>query len=165
MKLRPASAFLLPALLLASCGGGASYGSVSEAMQAAERARAGKNAETAASAYEYVLANSQAPAEQQQALVGLYDVQLQSNDQEGAVATFARLQAEHADLMTVEKCIQMIDKAILARAVDAADQTLNKALAAHPDAGEKFSRQATAVDLFKEKGPDADMSSLGYTGD
>lgn len=168
MKLHIVSTFLLPALLLASCGGGeVNFSSVGEAMQAAERAR-GTGAEesaTAISAYEYVLANSESPAEQRTALLGLYDVQLESGEEMGAVATYERLQKEHGEFMTLEKSIELIDKAIRAQAVDAADLTLNAALAVYSDQGEAFAIQVEAVDRFKTEGADADLSGLGYTGD
>lgn len=164
MKHQFVPALLAPVLLLASCGGGASYTDVADAMQQAERARASKDSGAAESAYNYVLANSEAAMEQRTALLGLYAVQLGS-DPAAAMATYERLSGDHADALTVEARLKLIDQAIEARAVDTADQVLNDALAAFPDQLDAFSKPATAVDLLKEKGPDADLSSLGYSGD
>lgn len=164
MKYRFLPALLAHVLLLAACGGGASYTDVADAMQQAERARASKDSVAATSAYNYVLANSEAEAEQRSALLGLYSVQVVS-DPAAAMETYGRLSSEHADALTVEARLKLIDQAIEARAVDTADQVLNDALAAYPDQQQAFSKPATAVDLLQEKGPDADLSSLGYTGD
>ncbi len=164
MKHRLVPALLAPLLALASCGGGASYTDVADAMQQAERARASKDSGAAVSAYNYVLANSEAETEQRSALSGLYAVQL-SSDPAAAMETYGRLTSEHADALTVEARLKLIDQAVEARAVSTADQVLKDALAAYPDQQEAFSERATWVDLLIEKGPDADLSSLGYTGD
>jgi predicted Zn-dependent peptidase len=164
MKHRLVPALLAPLFALAACGGGASYTDVADAMQQAERARASKDSGAAESAYNYVLANSEAEAEQRTALLGLYAVQL-SSDPAAAMETYGRLASDHADSLTVEARLKLIDQAIEARAVDTADHVLNDALAAYPDQLEAFSKPATAVDRLIEQGPDADLSSLGYTGD
>lgn len=164
MKHRLVPTLLAPLLALASCGGGASYADVADAMKQAERARASKDSGAAESAYNYVLDNSEAEAEQRTALLGLYSVQLGS-DPAAAMETYGQLTSGHADALTVEARLKLIDLAIEARAIDTADQVLNDALAAFPDQQQAFSKPATAVDLLKEKGPDADLSSLGYSGD
>ena len=137
MKHRFIPALLAPVLLLASCGGGASYTDVADAMQQAERARASKDTGAAESAYGYVLENSDAAAELLTALMGLYAVQV-SSDPAAALATYDRLAADHTDALTAAVRMKLVDQAIDARAVEAGNQILDAALAAFPDQKESF---------------------------
>ena len=157
----------LSALLLVACGGSSAptFTDVADAMAQAERARVSKDVETAAAAYEFVLANSDAGEEQLTALTGIYMVQVGGGMTQEAQAAYARLKREQPDALDFALCKRLLDAAIAARDVDTADMVLVDVLAAFPDDQTQLSNQVTAVDRMKKEGPGADLSDLGYAGD
>jgi Flp pilus assembly protein TadD len=156
----------LPLGLLA-CGGGTdapSYGSPAEAAEAAAQAlAAGKGAE-AATAFEAAAATTD-PKAKSDALNGLFRAQLEAGNSAGATAALGRLVAECRDLVTPQALNDLATAALNRKDLTVADAVVNKALELFPAQKVQFAKAIAAVDLLKTKGPGADLSSLGYTGD
>lgn len=160
------SLWVLPVLAL-SCGGGSkslSYGSPAEAAEAAAVALAAGDTAKAIPAFEAASASTD-PREKADALSGLYQALLNDARTEEALAVVGRLATECRGTLTAQNWNNLATAAINRKNVAVASAVVNKALELFPEQKATFVKAVGAVDLLTSKGPGADLSALGYTGD
>ncbi|MDA0667868.1 MAG: hypothetical protein O3A95_04855 [Planctomycetota bacterium] len=160
---------LVLALGLAACSGdsketAATFTDPVAAMDQADAAAASDNVATAQAGYEYAAANGDAKL-QGDALLALVNLHLDDSNEEGAMAAFDRLKADHADHLTGDGLLKLCDAAVAAAMPDAGDEMVAYALATFPDLKEKLGKPAAAFEAIRTNGPGVDLSGLGYAGD
>jgi len=131
------------------------------ALDQGDEARSAGDPDLAAAAYEYAATNGSAE-QKTDALVGLFELEVEGGQAEAAVAAFGRLCTNATP--SEEDLVHYANLCVTERLVEAGNAVVNYAVANNEGIAATLARPLAALDRLEKEGPGADLSDLGYVG-